>query len=166
MLAPRVDFLFTRPVTELGSLWSIQELGPLALTPTRWTMFKPPFCPNRACAFHLDPGPDFYTSFGSYKPKCRSHPVPRFRCKGCLRTFSRQTFRTDYYDHKPHLDAKLFGYLSSGLGLRESSRKMHLSRHCTVLKARKIGRHLSQLNLDLQGKWPAWARLQVDEQKT
>ena len=126
-------------------------------------MFKPRFCPWRACAFHRAPQPGFYTSFGSYKPKCRSHSVPRFRCKGCRRTFSRQTFRADYYDHKPHLNAKLFEYLSSGVGLRESSRKLRLSRHSTELKARKIGRHLRQLNLNLQGKLPAWASLQFDE---
>ena len=129
-------------------------------------MFKPPFCPWRPCAFHRDPPPGFCTSYGSYKPKCRSHPVPRFRCKGCERTFSRQTFRADYYDHKPHLNAKLFDYLSSGVGLRQSSRKIHLSRRCTELKARKIGRHLRQLNLNLQGKLPPWAKLQFDELET
>lgn len=103
-------------------------------------MFEPPRCPHPDCKAH-EPGafsdPRFYVRVGYYKPKCRSHRVPRFRCRFCRRGFSRQTFRPDYRDHKPHLNAPLRCLLENRVGLRECSRILDLSRRCTQLKARK-----------------------------
>ncbi len=109
-------------------------------------MFQPPFCPNPRCSEHQKPRPNFYIRCGFYKPICRAHSVPRFRCRSCNRGFSRQTFRADYRDHKPHLNTWLFKLLASGVGLRQSARTMNLSVRSTELKARKIGRHLRRLN--------------------
>jgi hypothetical protein len=92
--------------------------------------------------------------------------VPRFRCTSCRRTFSRQTFRADYRDHRPDLNQRLFVLLASGLGLRQSSRVLGLTLRCTELKARKIGRHLRRLNLNLHQPLPPGARLQFDELET
>ena len=129
-------------------------------------MFQPPRCPNRRCSQHLDPGPKFFARKGFYHPLCRSHRVPRFACKTCGKGFSRQTFRCDYRDHRPSLNASLFTLLASGVGLRHSARVLELSRHCTELKARKIGRHLRRLNLNLRGPLPASAKFQFDELET
>ena len=115
-------------------------------------MFNPPRCPNRNCSFHLSPAPDtrWFARHGQYQPLCRPHPVQRFRCLGCRRRFSRQTFRMDYRDHRPDLNPKLFELLASGVGLRQSSRLLGLSLRCLELKYRKIARHLRRLNLNLQ----------------
>ena len=113
-------------------------------------MFRPTCCPYRSCARHLDPQPRFCVRFGSFKPNCRPSPVPRFRCKSCRRTFSRQTFRADFRDRKPHLNALLFGFITSGVGIRQSARRIGLSLRCTELKLRKMGRHLRRLNLNLR----------------
>jgi transposase-like protein len=129
-------------------------------------MFQPPRCPHRRCPRFAQPTPGFCAPHGSYKPRCRPRSVPRFRCKSCGRTFSRQTFRMDYRDHRPDLNVRLFRLLASGVGLRQSARNLHLSRHCTELKARKIGRHLRRLNLNLRGPLPSNARLQFDELET
>ena len=130
-------------------------------------MFKPPRCPYRECSNFSAPHPDFYDHFGSYKPKCRAKPVPRFLCRLCGRTFSRQTFRADYRDHKPHLNAPLFLLISSGVGLRQSSRILNLSRRCLELKFRKLSRHLRRFNLNLrQPLTSADTRLQFDELET
>ena len=77
---------------------------------------------------------------GSYRAKCRPHPIPRFECRACGRTFSRQTFRMDYRDHRPDLNARLLQLLASGIGLRQSSRNLGLSLRCTELKFRKLAR--------------------------
>jgi hypothetical protein len=45
----------------------------------------------------------------------------------------------DYRDHRPDLNPKLFELLASGVGLRQSSRVLGLSRRCLELKHRKIG---------------------------
>ena len=130
-------------------------------------MFNPPHCPYRHCAHHLTPADErWFVRFGHYKPLCRAHPVPRFRCLGCRRYFSRQTFRMDYRDHRPDLNPKLFELLASGVGLRQSSRVLGLSRRCLELKHRKIGRHLRRLNLNLQGPLPLGSVLQLDELET
>src|SRR5436189_2214104 len=130
-------------------------------------MFNPPHCPYRHCAHHLTPADErWFVRFGHYKPLCRAHPVPRFLCLGCRRYFSRQTFRMDYRDHRPDLNPKLFELLSSGVGLRQSSRMLGLSRRCLELKHRKIGRHLRRQNLNLQGPLPPGSVLQLDELET
>ena len=126
-------------------------------------MFRPPRCPYRACAEHLAPRSHFCTPHGWYRAKCRAALVPRFRCRVCRRTFSRQTFRMDFRDHKPDLNPRLFSSLASGVGLRQSSRNLRLSRRCTELKFRKIARHLRCLNLNLRGPLPEGSSFQLDE---
>ncbi len=129
-------------------------------------MFRPPRCPHRDCPRHRDLRPDFCRPHGSYRPRCRPRPVPRFRCRTCGRTFSRQTFRADYHDHRPHLNAPLVRLLASGVGLRQSSRLLGLSRRCTELKFRKLARHLRRLNLNLRTQLPDDVVLQFDELET
>ena len=129
-------------------------------------MFTPPRCTHRHCRYHTHPKPKFFRRHGTYRARCRSHPVPRFLCTGCRRTFSRQTFRADYRDHRPSLNVRLFKLLASGMGLRQSSRLLGLSRRCTELKARKIGRHLRRLNLNLRSQLPRGSSLQFDELET
>ena len=129
-------------------------------------MFEPPRCPYRHCRQHASPSPGALRSWGSYQPKCRPHPVPRFRCTSCERTFSRQSFRMDFQDHRPDLNARLFEFLISGAGLRQSSRMLKLSLRCTELKFRKLARHLRRLNLNLQAELPGTSVLQFDEFET
>lgn len=129
-------------------------------------MFAPPFCPHRACSQHRSPRPRFYVHFGAYHAACRPHPVPRYRCRSCRRTFSRQTFRADYRDHRPDLNPRLFLLLASGLGLRQSSRVLGLTRRCTELKFRKIARHLRRLNLSLRKPLRGVRSLHLDEFET
>jgi transposase-like protein len=129
-------------------------------------VFRPSRCPYRACRRHRRPERDFCVRFGSYHPKCRPRPVPRFRCRTCRRTFSRQTFRADYRDRRPDLNQRLFLSIASGIGLRQTSRTLGLSLRCTELKFRKIARHLRRLNLNLRGPLPEDSVFQFDELET
>lgn len=129
-------------------------------------MFKPPRCPNRPCPNHRDPVAKFYSKHGSYHPKCRPWPVPRYRCKSCKKSFSRQTFRMDYRDHRPELNARLFESIASGVGIRQTSRNLKLSLRCTELKFRKMARHLRRLNLNLRGPLVEGSILLFDELET
>ena len=129
-------------------------------------MFQPPRCPYFDCPSFAKPEPGFCRPHGSYRAKCRPRPVPRFFCKSWGRTFSRQTFRMDYRDHRPDLNDQLFLLLASGVGLRQSSRNLGLSWRCTELKARKLGRHLRRLNVNLLAPLPEGSQLQLDELET
>lgn len=126
-------------------------------------MFVPPFCPHRDCSNHTLPGPRFFRRHGTYLARCRPHPVQRFLCLACRRSFSRQTFRADYRDHRPDLNPTLFLMLASGVGLRHSSRLLGLSWRCTELKFRKLARHLRRLNLNLRQGLTDAARFHFDE---
>jgi len=103
-------------------------------------VFQPPRCPYHGCAFHDSPakGVHWFLRNGHYRPLCRSQPVPRFRCLGCRRSFSRQSFRMDYRDHRPHLNRKLLELVASGTGLRKSARALRISNRCLELKMRKL----------------------------
>lgn len=129
-------------------------------------MFQPPFCPHRDCPRHLRPARGFCKRAGTYHPKCRPRPVQRYRCYSCRRSFSRQTFRMDYRDHRPDLNPRLFALIASGLGIRQSSRVLGLSLRCTELKLRKIARHLRRLNLNLRRPLDGEVRFHFDELET
>lgn len=129
-------------------------------------MFRPPFCPFPTCAAHHPASSDFCVRFGFYRASCRPHPVQRFRCKSCSKTFSRQTFRADYRDKRPDLNVPLLKLLACGTGLRECGRQLGLGLRSTELKARKIARHLRQFNLAQRGPLPAGSRLVFDELET
>ncbi|MEM6571109.1 MAG: hypothetical protein AAF957_22045 [Planctomycetota bacterium] len=113
-------------------------------------MFTPPRCPNLACSQFTNPSPGFYTHKGAYRVRCRPHPIPRFQCKACGRSFSRQTFRSDYRDHKPYLNAAVLEHLCDGLGFRKTARKVGLTRRCLELKARKHSRTAALLDDNLK----------------
>ncbi len=132
-------------------------------------MFTPPRCPNPDCLAHTDPHsvPDgFFVRIGWYHPRCRVMPVPRFKCRVCEKGFSRQTFRMDYCDNKPQVNATLFGLLASGIGLRQSARVISLSRRSTELKARKISRHLGRVNRNLTDQFALGSEFMLDERET
>ena len=89
--------------------------------------------------------------------------MPRFLCKVCGRGFSRQTFRLDYRDKRPHANVPLFQLLTSGVGLRQAARVIGLDAHAVQKKFRKIARHMRLLNRNLLSALPAQRTLMLDE---
>lgn len=131
-------------------------------------MFQPPFCPWESCRFHHTPVPRFCTRAGTYAAKCRRGRVQRFRCRACRRSFSVQTFRVDYRDRRPELNAALVELLCSGASLRGAARQLRLSRRCLELKARKLARSCRDLDRALRARLggrldQAEVRLHFDE---
>lgn len=111
--------------------------------------FVPPRCPNRHCRMHRWPEGRFFDRRGSYRPRCRKEPVPRYSCRACRRSFSRQTFRFDYRDRKPECNVPMLQLLVSGVGLRQIARIVGLGVHGAQYKFRKLGRGLRRLNRNL-----------------
>ena len=129
-------------------------------------MFRPPRCPYSRCPQHRRPEGRFYYRYGYYHPESRAHEVQRYLCRTCRRTFSRQTFRVDFRDRRPDLNAPLYRLLNSGVGLRQSARLIGLSRCCTELKFRKLAAHCRDLNLNLRGQLRKGHSFQFDEFET
>src|SRR5262245_41631109 len=94
-------------------------------------MFTPPCCPNVDCAAHLEPSAFVFKRDGRYQPRCRAHPVQRFRCLSCRRRFSRQSFRADRGHKKPHLNAPFLRLMVACVALRQAARVLGVAR-CTV----------------------------------
>jgi len=129
-------------------------------------LFQPRFCPNTRCEMHLGGAPGFCESHGSYWPKCRDRPVPRFRCKTCSRTFSRQTFRHDCRDRVPSVNARVFELLCDGAGLRQTARRVGLSVHGVQHKFRKIARSCRALHEAASRRLPAGRTYLFDEEES
>ncbi len=128
--------------------------------------FVPPRCPRRECQYHTDPRPGFCRRSGSYRARCRAEPVPRFRCHGCRKSFSSQTFRHDYHDRRPDCNELLFLLLASGMGLRQSARVVKLAPSSVQAKMRKIALTCRGLHRNLCRRLPAGATYLLDEEET
>jgi len=128
--------------------------------------FIPPRCPYPSCPEHSGRDPRFWLRFGSYRPRCRRFAIPRFRCRTCGRTFSRQTFRHDYRDRRPECNVRLFWLLASGVGLRQAARQLGLDVHSVQRKFRKIARTCRWLHRNLSPSLPAGRTYVLDEEET
>lgn len=106
-------------------------------------MFDPPRCPFADCEHHRDPDLNFAVRAGRYFPQCRSHPVQRFRCRGCRRTFSRQTFRADRRQKKPHINAACLRLMVSCVGLRQAAQVLQVARRTIERRFVWLARHAS-----------------------
>jgi transposase-like protein len=128
--------------------------------------FVPPRCPHVDCVAHGDPPPRFFVSSGSYTTACRPGPVPRFRCRFCKRTFSRQTFRHSYRDRRPECNEPLLKLLVSGVGLRKAGEMLRLDVHSVQKKKLKLGDTCRGLHENLSPKLPEGRTYLLDEEET
>ncbi len=129
-------------------------------------LFVPPRCPYRGCRYHHSPPTRFFHRHGRYQPRCRRRPVPRFRCRSCRRTFSRQTFRFDFRDRRPSVNLPLFGLLIGGMGLRQAQRTLGVDVHTVQDKLRKLGQLCRQLHRNLSPTLPDGRTFLLDEEET
>ena len=128
--------------------------------------FVPPRCPNVDCVAHREPPPRFFISNGSYVTASEPRPVPRFRCRFCRRTFSRQTFRHSYRDRRPECNVPLLQLLVSGVGLRKAGELLRLDIHAVQKKKLKIGRTCRHLHENLSPKLPPGRTYLMDEEES
>jgi transposase-like protein len=128
--------------------------------------FVPPFCPQTECARHAAPEPRFFVRHGFFTARCHDEPVPRFRCRSCKRTFSTQTFRQDYRDRRPEVNAELSERLVSGTGYRQLGRTLKLGVSAVQRKARKLARHAKFLHVNLSSRLPPGRTYVLDEEET
>jgi transposase-like protein len=106
----------------------------------RPSRFLPPFCPWPECPAHLGRRSGFQR-WGSYRRKKDPARIPRFRCKDCEQTCSRQTFSTTYYLKR----RELLVFVASGLAAcsahRQIARSVHCSKTTVTRMAERLGRH-------------------------
>jgi transposase-like protein len=114
--------------------------------------FIPAFCPWPECREHRRTERGYrFLRHGTFRTARRV--VPRFRCSGCRRTFSRQSFALSYYLKRPELVIPVAAGLQAGSAHRQLARTLgcapstvtrlsaRLGRHALLLQARAL-RHL------------------------
>ena len=104
-------------------------------------MFTPPHCPNPECLNFLTPQPGlWYRKISSYDT-ITFGSVPRFRCRSCQKTFSRQTFSIDYYAKKKLSHLYIFNQINAGAGLRNIARDLNVSPKAVTGRINRMARN-------------------------
>jgi len=100
----------------------------------------PPFCPWPNCIAHRGPGRGFQRNGWYRKPSDPKH-IPRFRCRECKRSCSRQTFSTTYYLKRPSLLIAVASGLAACSAHRQIARSNHCAKTSVTRMAERLGRH-------------------------
>ena len=126
-------------------------------------MFTPARCPRTDCRAHHEPAPGFFVREGFYHPHCRSHPVPRFRCRVCGRGFSRQTFRADRRQKKPSINAACLDLMVACVGLRQAARVLRVARRTVERRFAWLALHAADFQATRLQTAPLTGPFQLDE---
>lgn len=118
--------------------------------------FSPSFCPWPECEAHRPPRGQAvqFHLHGSYARKADGRVVPRYRCVGCGRTFSQQTFSCTYYLKRP----ELLGAVAAGLVAGSAHRQLGRSLGCAASSVTRLSARLGRHGLLLQ----AWMLARLD----
>lgn len=108
--------------------------------------FVPPRCPHEDCAAHDPNAPFPWRRRGTFVRGVDSKPVQRFDCRTCRRSFSTQTFRTDYRLRRPDTILPVFVAANSKTTLRKSGRNFELGREHVARRQRLLARHGRRLH--------------------
>jgi transposase-like protein len=123
----------------------------------------PPHCPNPKCPCHkaFSSRNDF-KRHGYYSTQANPKCIPRFLCKRCRRSFSRQTFSTTYWQKLPHLDSHIFLNVVGCMGNRQLARANSVCHETIARHVARIGRHcLARSSLLMSGR-PPFTHVVVD----
>ena len=103
--------------------------------------FQPAFCPRRGCPEHLRLAPGFrFERHGFYSTR-RRWRIPRFRCRACRASFSRQSFAVSYYSKRPELLIPIAAGLVGGSAHRQIARTLGCAPSTVTRNAARLGRH-------------------------
>ena len=118
--------------------------------------FQPAFCPRRGCPEHVRRGPGFqFERHGFYSTR-RRWRIPRFRCRACRGSFSRQSFAVSYYSKRPELLIPIAAGLVGGSAHRQIARTLGCAPSTVTRNAARLGRHalllLASARHELEGR--------------
>ena len=103
--------------------------------------FRPRFCPWPQCSQHRRSTPGYRFDRHGYYSTLRRPRVPRFRCRSCRRSFSRQSFATSYYLKRPELLVPVAAGLVAGSAHRQLARSLGCAPSTVTRLSARLGRH-------------------------
>jgi len=101
--------------------------------------FQPPFCVYPACPSRQPGSPFLWHRAGRFARRVDGRQVQRFRCRSCGRRFSAQSFRLDFRQQKPQVNAALLSLLVSKVTHRQSARVLRVDRKTVHRRLRLWG---------------------------
>src|SRR5262245_913844 len=125
-----------------------------AVEAVRPSRFIPPFCPHVDCIAHRSKGKGFVRN-GTYRRKHDPKRIPRFRCRDCKHTCSRQTFSTTYYSKRPELLVAVASGLAACSAHRQIARSVHCAKTSVTRNAERLGRHAILFHARVLGNIPS-----------
>ena len=123
---------------------------------------RPPFCPNRDCAFHRQTAGWRWVRDGFFERDASPRRIQRFRCRHCRRRFSEQSFRTTYWLRRPELLEPIFHGLLACSCLRQLGRSLDVSPQTILTHANRIGRHCLLFHEQTRPRGPVGEPLALD----
>ncbi len=103
--------------------------------------FRPPWCPNDACAHHGRPDGFRYRRAGTFTRKAAPHRIRRFECVACGRWFSTQTFDVTYWKKRPDIQRAVYESLVACSAFRQTGRALRVAGSTVERHAARLGRH-------------------------
>ena len=104
--------------------------------------WKPPFCPNPNCKFHRELHQGWhFKRIGFYRRQTHPRRIQRFLCLHCRRSFSTQTFRTDYWLRRPDILPELMTLICGCMAIRQVARHFGVSPKTIARQLARLGRH-------------------------
>jgi len=113
--------------------------------------FRPRFCPWPQCSQHRRATPGYRFDRHGFYSTARRPRIPRFRCRSCRRSFSRQSFASSYYLKRPELLVPVAAGLVAGSAHRQLARSLGCAPSTVTRLSARLGRHallLQSLALD------------------
>jgi hypothetical protein len=117
-------------------------MGRRAEIPWSVEHFKPPFCPDENCEYHLHRGgTDWpWQSRGTRPIRRRPGVVREFSCKACGRWFRASVFGPDYWTKKPGLGQRTHALLNAGCAMRRAAKFLAVAPTTVRRRARLIAK--------------------------
>ena len=134
----------------------------LSVESVRPSRFHPPFCPWPECVAHRAPGRGFKRN-GWYRKPSDNRRIPRFLCRDCGGSCSRQTFSTTYYLKRPALLNAVAAGLAACSAHRQIARSQHCSKTSVTRMAERLGRHAILFHARCRKKLPPIAETIVHD---
>jgi transposase-like protein len=103
--------------------------------------FQPTFCPRRRCPEHARQSPGFRFERHGFYSTSRRWRIPRFRCRSCRGSFSRQSFAVSYYSKRPEVLIPIAAGLVGGSAHRQIARTVGCAPSTVTRNAARLGRH-------------------------
>jgi transposase-like protein len=133
-----------------------------AIETVRPSRFMPPFCPRPTCVAHRGTGRGFKRN-GWYRKPSDPKKIPRFLCRDCGKSCSRQTFSTTYYLKRPALLISVASGLAACSAHRQIARSNHCSKTSVTRMAERLGRHAILFHARCRKELPALSETLVHD---